>query len=279
MKNNRNIDTLLRSMDAAGQSTAPDPRRSQNDLERILRSHPTSAGMNPGVAGYITTTPHPGRRRRRTFALGAVAVAATAGFLVVPALSGGDPAFATWTAAPGGLVGAERESAVSDCVRSSKGLGDGMFAGDVDAAEVAIAERRGAWTTVVLTGPDGFEATCTTDSTAAWFKKGSFGSVGKPADGRKPIFREIKATQLGTGVIADNPLSMASGQVGPDIAAMAYTSRAGEKITATVSKGQFAFWLPGGELPNSSGQSVPVEVTYTDNSTEIRYLSLSGSTR
>ncbi|MGO4147375.1 hypothetical protein AB4Y77_20025 [Paenarthrobacter sp. YAF11_1] len=277
MKNSRNIDTLLRSLDAAGQSAAPDPRRSQNDLEQILRS-PTSATGVAGPAEYKTTMSRPSRRRRRTIALGAVAFAATAGFLVVPALSGGDPAFATWTAAPGALTGAERDSAVSDCVRSSKGVGDGMFAGDVNAAEVAIAERRGAWTTVVLSGADGFEATCTTDSTAVWFKKGSFGSVGKPGNGREPVGREIKATQLGTGVIADNPLSMASGQVGPDVAAMTYTSSAGEKITATVSKGQFAFWLPGGELPNSSDQDVPVEVTYTDNTTETRHLSLDGAT-
>ncbi|NQD86271.1 hypothetical protein HP499_00380 [Paenarthrobacter sp. CM16] len=274
MKNTRNIDTLLRSMDAAGQGAAPDPRRSQNDLEQILSSRPTSVSSDPGVAEYKTTTSRPSRRRRRTIALGAVAFAATAGFLVVPALSGGDPAFATWTAAPGGLVGAERENAVSACVRSSKGVGDGMYANDLAAAEVAIAERRGAWTTVVLSGADGFEASCTTDSTAPWFKKGSFGSVGKPGDGRKPVAREIKTTQLGTGVIADNPLSMASGQVGPDVVSMTYTSKAGEGITATVSKGQFAFWLPGEELPNSSGEGVPVEVTYTDNTTEIRYLGL-----
>ncbi|MEJ1114570.1 hypothetical protein WBN73_09460 [Paenarthrobacter sp. CCNWLY172] len=273
MKNSRNIDTLLRSMDAAGQSGAPNPGRSQNDVEQILRSHRISAATASRPAIHKTSTSGPSRRRRRTLALGTFAFAATIGFLVVPALSGGDPAYATWTAAPGALIGSERDGAVSDCVRSSKGTGDGMFAGDVDAAEVAIAERRGAWTTVVLSGANGFEATCTTDSTAPWFRKGSFGSVGKPGNGQEPTGRGIRTTQLGTGVIANNPLSMASGQVGPDVAAMSYTSRAGERITATVSKGQFAFWLPGGELPNS-GEDVPVEVTYTDNTTEIRYLSL-----
>ncbi|MET4541628.1 hypothetical protein ABIE37_003426 [Arthrobacter bambusae] len=274
MKNSRNIDTLLRSMDATRQGAVPNQGRSQNDLEQILRSRPSSADGGIGPVEDKTSTPRPSRRRRRTFALGAAAFAATVGFLVVPALSGGDPAFATWTAAPGALIGAERDSAVSDCLRSSKGTGDGMFAGDVDAAEVAIAERRGAWTTVVLSGAGGFEATCTTDSTAPWFKKGSFGSVGKPGDGQPLSSREVRATQLGTGVIADNPLSMASGQVGADVAAIAYTAAAGERITATVSKGQFAFWFPGTELTNSSDQPVAIEVTYTDNTTEIRYLSL-----
>lgn len=273
MKSNQNIAALLRSMDAADQTGAPDPNRSQNDLEQILRSHPISAAAATRPANHKTSTSHPSRRRRRTLALGAVAFAATVGFLIGPALSGGDPAFATWTAAPGELTGAERDRAVSDCVRSSKGVGDGMFASDVAAAEAAIAERRGAWTTVVLSGADGFEATCTTDSTAPWFMRGSFGSVGKNGHGKEPTGRDIRTTQLGTGVIANNPLSMASGQVGPDVAAMSYTSRAGDRITATVSKGQFAFWLPGGELPNS-GEDVPVDVTYTDNTTEIRYLSL-----
>ncbi|MET3904014.1 hypothetical protein [Paenarthrobacter sp. 4246] len=274
MKTSRNIDTQLRSMDAAGQVAAPNPGRTQRDLEEILRSRPSSSDRGAGAVDGKTSTSRPNRRRRRTLALGAVAFAATASFLVVPVLSGGDPAFATWTAAPGALIGTERDSAVSDCIRSSKGTGDGMFAGDVDAAEVAIAERRGAWATVVLAGSGGFEATCTTDTTAPWFKKGSIGSVGKPGDGQPLTSRGVRATQLGTGVIADNPLSMASGQVGTDVVAVAYTATTGERITATVSKGQFAFWFPGTELTNSSDQPVPVEVTYSDNTTEIRFLSL-----
>ncbi|UVJ39040.1 hypothetical protein [Arthrobacter sp. CJ23] len=149
-----------------------------------------------------------------------------------------------------------------------------MYANDLAAAEVAIAEKRGAWTTVVLTGVDGFQATCTTDTTAPWFKKGSFGSVGNPRKGKALTPRGVMATQLGTGVIANNPLSMASGQVGTDVAAIAYTSATGERIMATVSKGQFAFWLPGTELTNSSDQPVAIEVTYRDSSTETQYLSL-----
>ncbi len=271
MKNNQKIDALLRSMDAAEQSPAPDLHRSQNDLEQILRSHQTAAPS--GSVEHESSNSRP-RRRRRTLALGALALAATAGFLVVPALSGGDPAFATWTATPGELIGTERDNAVSDCFRSSQGVGDGMYSNDLAEAEVAIAEKRGAWTTVVLTDGHGFEATCTTDTTAPWFKKGSFGSVGKPGNGKELTARDVKATQLGTGVISDNPLSMATGQVGPDVAAVTYTRATGERIKATVSKGQFALWFPGPELTNSSDQAVPIEVSYNDNTTETRYLSL-----
>jgi hypothetical protein len=269
MKTNHDIDTLIRSMDAARLSAAPDLSRSQKDLEQILSSHPIA----PAPTEHKKTTPRPSRRWR-TLALGAVALAATAGFLVVPALSGGDPAFATWTAAPGELIGTERDSAVSDCIRSSQGVGSGMYAKDLEAAEVAIAEKRGVWTTVVIAGANGFEATCTTDSTAPWFKKGSFGSVGNSGNGQPLPPRGVRATQLGTGVISNNPLSMASGQVGTDVAAIAYTSASGEQIKATVSKGQFAFWFPGSELTTSSDQAVPIEVTYNDNTTTTQYLSL-----
>jgi hypothetical protein len=137
-----------------------------------------------------------------------------------------------------------------------------MYSTELSAAEVAIAERRGAWVTVVLSGPDGFEATCTTDATAPWFRKGTFGSVGKPTNVTALPARGIAAAQLGTGSIADKPLSIASGRVGADVAAISYTSSAKEEVIATVAKGQFAFWLPGNDLQNASDHGVPVDVTY-----------------
>lgn len=273
MNSNRNLDALLRSMDAAGKSPAPAMNRAQKDLERILRTHPMAATTDQQLPAPGNARPAPSRRRR-TVILGAVALAATAGFLVVPAFYGGDPAFATWTAAPGELAGADRDNAVSDCTRSSQRVGSGMYKDELASAAVAIAERRGAWTTIVLIGSGGFTATCTTDSTAPWFKKGSFGSVGNSEAGQAPAAQDIRATQLGTGVISDNALSMASGQVGSEVTAVTYTKADGERVKATVSKGQFALWFPGAEISNSSGQAVPVEVTYSDGTSAIRHLSL-----
>lgn len=265
MKNNQHIAELLLSMDAAEQSPAPDPDRREKDLRQVLETNP-SVSVLPAVARL--------GRRWKTLALAGSTVAATAALIIVPALSGGDPAFATWTAAPGQLSGTERDNAVSDCLRSRESVGGGMYADDLAAADVAIAERRGAWTTVVLTGADGFEATCTTDASAPWFNKGSFGSIGKPFPGESLSARGVRATELGTGVISNKPLSMAAGRVGADVTAIVYTSAAGKRIEATVSKGQFAFWLPGAEITNSSDQRVPIEVTFVDNSKETLYLSL-----
>jgi hypothetical protein len=270
MKSDQNLDTLLRSMDAAEQSSQPNPARAQADLNRILSSPPVSAASNSRLG--VSHESVKANRRRRALTLGGLAAAATAGLFIMPALSGGDPAFATWTAAPGTLTGSERDNAVSDCRNSKRDVGGGMYSADLSAAEVAIAERRGAWVTVVLSGPDGFEATCTTDATAPWFSKGTFGSVGKPANVTALPARGIAAAQLGTGSIADKPLSIASGRVGAEVAAISYTSSAKEEVIATVAKGQFAFWLPGNDLQNASDHGVPVDVTYRDGSTETQLL-------
>lgn len=273
MKSEQNLDTLLGSMDLAGQSSPPDPTRAQADLNRILSSQPVSTASTSRLGVSHESAKAKANRRRRAVTLGGLAAAATAGLLIMPALSGhGDPAFATWTAAPGTLIGSERDNAVSDCRRSTERVGGGMYSAEHSAAEVAIAERRGAWVTVILTGPDGFEASCTTDATAPWFDKGSFGSVGKPGNVAALPARGIAATQLGIGTIADKPISIASGRAGTDVAAISYTSSDNEEVIATVAKGQFAFWLPGNELQNASDQGVPVDVTYRDGSTETQLL-------
>lgn len=272
MKSEQNLDTLLHSMDPAEQSSPPNPARAQTDLNRILSSPPVSTASGSRLGVSHEPAKAKANRRRRAVTLGGLAAAATAGLLIMPALSGGDPAFATWTAAPGTLIGAERDNAVSDCRRSTQRVGGGMYAAEHSAAEVAIAERRGAWVTVVLTGPDGFEASCTTDATAPWFDKGSIGSVGKPANAAALPARGIAASRLGTGTISDKPISIAAGRVGADVAAITYTNSANEEVIATVAKGQFAFWLPGNELQNASDQGVPVHVTYRDGSTESQLL-------
>lgn len=271
MKSDQRLDTLLRSMDAAEQGTPPDPIRAHADLNRILSSQPANASSSTLPDRHESNKPKI-RQRRRALTLAGLAAAVTAGFVIMPALSGGDPAFATWTAAPGTLTGSDRDNAVSDCRNSKQNVGGGMYSTELSAAEVAIAERRGAWVTVVLTGADGFEATCTTDATAAWFRKGIIGSIGKPANVTALPARGIAATQLGTGVIADKPISIASGRVGADVTGVSYTNADKEEVLATVAKGQFAFWLPGNELQNATDRGVPVHVTYSDGSSEIQLL-------
>lgn len=281
MTRNKDFDTLLRSMDPAMDAPAARPQRAHADLEHIL-SHSPAPTMP--VTRPVTTTAHRNGsthsqqfrspvRSRRAVALGGLVAATTAGLFIIPALTGGDAAFATWTAAPVTLSGSGRDDAVADCLASNKNTGGGMYAEDLANAEVAIAERRGAWMTIVLAGTDGFEATCTTDASAPWWDNGMIGSIGKLGAETGPAPRALKPTQLGTGMIMNEPISMAAGRAGEDVAGITYTSTTGEEVIATVSNGQFAFWLPGDELKDASDGGSIVRLTYLDGTTETQEVS------
>ncbi|MEV7648495.1 hypothetical protein [Arthrobacter sp. NPDC089319] len=69
-------------------------------------------------------------------------------------------------------------------------------------------------------------------------------------------------------------ISVAAGPAGSDIVVVTYKSRNNEYVTATVSKGQFALWLPGNELKDAATQGVEVEVTYIDGTTGTSILTL-----
>jgi hypothetical protein len=147
-----------------------------------------------------------------------------------------------------------------------------MYADDLDLAHIAIAERRGVWTTVVLGGPDGFSAMCITDDSTSLFGKGMIGSIGRTADHATLGARDLKALSLGTGTMSAGEISMASGIAGTDVIGVAYNSPALGEVTATVARGHFALWLPGDELRDASN-GLDVTVTYSDGSTGLHVLS------
>lgn len=268
MKRNQDIDTLLRSLDAADHRAHADTQRARTDLHRILSTDPAHAQSHRPARTIAAGKGHQPRDNRRTArrvaAIGGMVAVVTAGLIVVPSLVGGDPAFASWTPSPSGMTETDRASAASECRASKKHVGDGMYADDVDSAAVAIAERRGVWTTVVLTGGDGFSALCITDDAVNLFGKAMTGSVGKPAGYVAPRPRELTATALGTGTMSAGDISLAAGTAGSDIVGIIYKSRTHDAVTATVSQGHFALWLPGDELRNASSEGMDVEVTYQD---------------
>lgn len=264
-----NTHALLKSMDAAHDAPPANAHRARMDLERIIAQNPTGSRHNvPSAAPKITQRPAArASRAHRGLVIGGLVAAATAALLVVPALTAGDPAFATWTASPTPLTGSDLGGAVDEC-RSARDLGDDV----ANTIEVAIAERRGAWITVLLTGADGYEATCITDASALIRGGNMIGSSGRPIV-MDPAPRALKATQLGVGQVSDDgPLSMASGRAGSDVTGITYTSIQGDEVIATVSKGHFAFWLPGDEFDTTADAGLPVIVTYTDGTTEAQSL-------
>lgn len=257
------IDAALRTLDVADPDVDAASPRARTDLERILAT---------------PRSPAPARRhlsaRRLTMVGGAVATVA-AGVVALPALTGGDQAFASWTAVPQGMTAAERADAADSCRESQEDGDDGGYAEALSGAEPVIAERRGAWTTVVLAGRDGFSAMCISDDTAHLFAKDVTGSIGTPTGYAAPRPREVTATDLGSGTMKAGDFSLAAGVAGPDVVGVSYRSPTHGDVVATVSDGRFALWLPGDELKEASADDpVEVEVTFSDGDTGTRRLAL-----
>ena len=213
-------------------------------------------------------------RRRRVALAGGMLAAVTAGLVVLPSLTGSDQAFASWTPAPQGMSVQESTDAAASCRQMQEDGAGAAYADDLSRAEPAVAERRGVWTTVVLAGTDGFSALCITDDSTHLFAKDMIGSVGTPTDYAAPAPRALTATDLGVGTMNAGDLSLAAGTAGSDIVGVVYHSRTHGDVSATVSQGRFALWLPGDELKDSSSNGVEVEVTYRDGRTGTSRLTL-----
>jgi hypothetical protein len=246
------IDDLLKTLDPATTDAEPNSPRAQADLRRILATEPTPVRRRKRPA------------RRIAVATGAIAAAVTAVLVLTSAL-GGDRAFATWTATPTGLSASERADAADSC-RKHQRSGSPQYRDQLSKATTAIAERRGVWTLVVLADQNGFGALCITDDSRHLFRS-YFGSIGTTPPSDRPTARGLTPISLGTGSIAGNNLSVATGLAGADVSTVTYTSPTRGKITATVNDSQFALWLPGNDLTSANQAGVPLQVTYRDGTT------------
>lgn len=275
MTRSHDLDTALRTLDVAEHHIDPTGPRARSDLQRILSTDPAPGQLTPRVSG---TAAHPRSSartgRRVALAAGVVTVVATT-VVALPALTGGDKAFASWTRSPQGLSTSERSDAATSCRQAQQDGPDGGYAQQLDDATLAVADRRGVWTTVVLTGSDGFAALCITDSSTHLFAHDMIGSVGTPANYTPPGPRQLIARDLGTGTMSAGDISLAAGAASSDVVGVTYHSRTHGDVTATVAGGRFALWFPGDELKDTSSRNpVTIEVRYRDGTTGTARLSL-----
>jgi hypothetical protein len=273
MNRNDSLDSALRLLDPAPDRVDPTGRRALEDLDAILGTEPWSGPRQPGAAVGGAVRAPARLTPRRIALLGGVAAAATAVVVLMPAVTGGDRAFATWKAAPVGLSEQQRAQAGSACRARQQDAAAGADVERLEHARTAIAERRGTWTTVVLAGVDGFSALCVTDDSSHLFNKRWIGSQGTPAADTTPGARDLLGTDLGVGTTGGGDISLAAGVAGADVVGVAYVSERYGTVTATVSQGHFALWFPGDELMDASA-GVDVRVTYDDGSTTTVRLSL-----
>lgn len=254
---------LLRSLDPAPDHVDTAAPRARADLERILATDP---GSDPAATDARRTSP-------RLAAAAAAVLVIGAGVALVPSLTGSDPAYATWTAAPTKVSGSALPGVADACRDAQAGGAGSDHRRELAASTAAVAERRGAWTLVLLSGDDGFSALCITDESRPLFRS-SFGYVGATPDSAAGAERPIRADTLGVGSIDGRELSVAVGTVSDDVSAVTYTSAEYGAVAASVSGGHFAFWLPGDELTDASQDGVEVELTRRDGTTETHLVTL-----
>lgn len=266
--------TALRSLDAAPPAalTPEQVSRAEQILADILADDP-SAGLARDIAAG---RPARGQRSRaRWVALIAAAAAVALAYTVVPGSPATrDAAFATWTAVPERIPLDAAGKAASYCLEHGAEHTDQATEDAARGSTVAFAERRGLWTFVMLTGVDGFQVTCLSDSS---FEDGMIGSAG-PVPGttvfRPPGPREIVLGNCcgGGGTITDgveNLIGEVEGYAGSQVAEIVVHTAAKGPVEATIGKGQFAAWWPDNDSDTRSRGPMTFDLTFTDGTTSM----------
>lgn len=279
MTSNRDITTVLRTLDSASGVADPTSARARRDLQRILEAGPSADQPSEPRSSATEPSDKRSRPRRTTRSVRRVALAGgvlalTAGAVVLPAVTGGDQAFASWTRVPTGMSASERTDSADSCRDQQRDGAGAGYADQLDSAQPAIAERRGVWTTVILKGTSGFSALCVKDSSGHLFARDMIGSVGSPSVYLHPGPRDLTAISLGSGTMSAGDISLAAGTAGSDVVRVVYRSRTHGDVYASVSGGYFALWFPGDELEDLPSDGVEVDVTYSDGSVGTARLSL-----
>jgi len=250
MRNNDLFNTL-RSLDAAPRASSNEAFRQKAGarLEEILTTSPLGKHPSP-------RRPSPGRRTTtsRWWALPVVAVVAIGALVIVPTATRPDPAYASWTPIPSTLPQSERAIAVAACLDSSS---------DVESAKPRLAERRGEWVGVVVTGQTDDEPVtvhCLMHLPAGGNHAGSVTSGTSGGQGAIPVgdqFTDGSISQFsgGGGLFnfeAQPTISFNVGDVGSDVAAVTIVDVDGETVRATVDDGRFFAWWPGRAFRNKT---------------------------
>ncbi|MGG5257381.1 hypothetical protein [Phycicoccus avicenniae] len=245
--------------------TGDEAARAEDLLARIVAAPAVDDGPHPAP-------PTRRRTRRRLAVVGGLAAASAVGIVGVQLLTGGDTAYATWTAVPHRPTTPEQLAAADACRDSlrdtiSDGGSDpsGVTPAGLDAARLVVAEQRGAWTMVVLGGPPGVEGSCLTRS-GPLRAQSTTGYLG--TGGTAPQGREIRLSAWGTSVNGDAAVTEVVGAAGPQVASVVLHSAQRGDVTATVRDGHLLAWWPvasdGGPVDDTLPEAT---VTYTDGST------------
>jgi hypothetical protein len=173
----------------------------------------------------------------------AVGLAGAAGVAIPGLLLGGGSAYGSWTPTPEPLTDVAAANAAATC-RAVLDIPD-------RGERVAVAERRGEWTYVLLAGP-GTEATCLMpddlvgqEDPVGKRDEGYFASY-DPHEAAPPTLDpdQIDETSSMEGSTDEGWFTWSEGYVGSDVTGVTVHTSSGLDIEASVAGNRFAAWWP-----------------------------------
>lgn len=252
------IAAALRHLDAApgADLTEEELARADAAFSRIVAT--------PSDQADTMEPERPHRRRRRL--LMTAGLAGAAGVAIPGLLLGGGNAYGSWTPTPEALTDAAAARAAITC-RAVLGAPAGE-------GNVAVAERRGEWSYLVLTGP-GTEAICLMPNDDigknAGTRGGVFGTY-SPSDAPAPPTlapdRIVENTSA-EGSTDEGWFNWLEGYVGSDVTGVTVHTSSGFDIQASVVGNRYAAWWPGivQSSDNPEGESWSYTVHLADGRT------------
>ncbi|KRA31370.1 MULTISPECIES: hypothetical protein [unclassified Nocardioides] len=234
------IMTALGQLDPAPKTQLTEEERGRADAA-FARIVATAGDQSVPVE---PTRPH----RRRNRLLVTAGLAAAAGVAVPVLLLGGGTAYGSWTPTPTPLTGAAADAAATACRAALAAPGRGE--------RVALAERRGEWTYVLLAGPRGEAACVMPDELVAHptereKRKGFLGSY-TPDPSTPPSLDPsgFEETASMGGSTEEGWVNWTAGYVGSEVSGVTVHTSDGLDIEASVAGNRFAVWWPS--VPQSS---------------------------
>jgi hypothetical protein len=226
------VTAALRDLDPAPRIDLTEAERARVDaaFARIVAM--------PGDEPVPVEADRPHRRRSRL--LVAVGLVGAVGVAIPGLLLGGGNAYGSWTPTPEPLADAAAVTAATTC-RAALGAPD-------RGERVAVAERRGGWTYVLLAGP-GMEAICLMPEDL----------VGQDPTGQAKFFgsydtdtvalpvldpdRIVENTSM-EGSTDEGWFTWSEGYVGSDVTGVTVHTSSGLDIEASIAGDRFAAWWP-----------------------------------
>lgn len=262
MMNKHNTDTItaaLRDLDPAPKIAAlteAERHHADDTFARII----ATPSDDP-------TSVEPVRQRRRRWRwrlLAPIGLLTAAGAAMAALLLGGGSALASWTPTPEPLSPAETSAAASTC--------RGDFGIPASGEATLLAERRGKWTYVLISGPKG-EGACLMRNDVVGHDPSGHDVLGNfeydtnldaPTVVRdRMIEMGSTATSIDEGWLRDDSwLTWTSGYVGSDVTGVTVHTPSGFDVEASVDNGRFAAWWPS-VVPSSKNPEVMGAWSYT----------------